>query len=136
MADAAYILILDDDADVACAARMLLRRRHGTVATLEGPVGLPALLSERMPDVVLLDFNFTPGRIDGAEGLAALDLLRAQANAPAVIALTAYADIALAVEALKRGASDFITKPWDNARLVAAVDSALARGARQAPPRR
>ena len=127
MADAAYILILDDDADVACAARMLLRRRHGTVATLEGPAGLPALLSERMPDVVLLDFNFTPGRIDGAEGLAALDLLRAQANAPAVIALTAYADIALAVEALKRGASDFITKPWDNARLVAAVDSALAR---------
>ena len=89
-----------------------------------------------MPDVVLLDFNFTPGRIDGAEGQAALDLLHAQANAPAVIALTAYADIALAVEALKRGASDFITKPWDNARLVAAVDSALARRARQAPPRR
>jgi DNA-binding NtrC family response regulator len=127
MADAAYILILDDDADVACAAQMLLRRRHGTVATLTDPAGLPALLAERMPDVVLLDFNFTPGRIDGAEGLATLDLLRAQANAPAVIALTAYADIPLAVEALKRGASDFITKPWDNARLVAAVDSALAR---------
>ena len=127
MADAAYILILDDDADVACAAQMLLRRRHGTVATLLDPAGLPALLSARMPDVVLLDFNFTPGRIDGAEGLATLDLLRAQANAPAVIALTAYADIPLAVEALKRGASDFITKPWDNARLVAAVESALAR---------
>ncbi len=127
MADAAYILILDDDADVACAAQMLLRRRHGTVATLDGPAGLPALLAARMPDVVLLDFNFTPGRIDGAEGLATLDLLRAQANAPAVIALTAYADIPLAVEALKRGASDFITKPWDNARLVAAVDNALAR---------
>ncbi len=127
MADAAYILILDDDADVACAAQMLLRRRHGTVATLDGPAGLPALLAARMPDVVLLDLNFTPGRIDGAEGLATLDLLRAQANAPAVIALTAYADIPLAVEALKRGAGDFITKPWDNARLVAAVDGALAR---------
>ncbi|WP_426207721.1 sigma-54-dependent transcriptional regulator [Massilia sp. TWP1-3-3] len=127
MADAAYILILDDDADVACAAQMLLRRRHGTVATLDGPAGLPALLAARMPDVVLLDLNFTPGRIDGAEGLATLDLLRAQANAPAVIALTAYADIPLAVIALQRGASDFITKPWDNARLAAAVDSALAR---------
>ncbi len=127
MADAAYILILDDDADVACAAQMLLRRRHGTVATRDGPAGLPALLAARMPDVVLLDLNFTPGRIDGGEGLATLDLLRAQANPPAVIALTAYADIALAVEALKRGASDFITKPWDNARLVAAVDHALAR---------
>jgi DNA-binding NtrC family response regulator len=132
MADA-YILILDDDADVACAAQMLLRRRHGTVATLLDPAGLPALLAKRMPDVVLLDFNFTPGRIDGAEGLATLDLLRAQANAPAVIALTAYADIPLAVEALKRGASDFITKPWDNARLVAAVDSALARRSAAAP---
>ena len=132
MADA-YILILDDDADVACAAQMLLRRRHGTVATLLDPAGLPALLAQRMPDVVLLDFNFTPGRIDGAEGLATLDLLRAQANAPAVIALTAYADIPLAVEALKRGASDFITKPWDNARLVAAVESALARRSAAAP---
>jgi DNA-binding NtrC family response regulator len=127
MADAAYILILDDDADVACAAQMLLRRRHGTVATLNDPAGLAALLAARVPDVVLLDFNFTPGRIDGAEGLATLDLLRAQACPPAVIALTAYADVPLAVEALKRGASDFITKPWDNARLVAAVDAALAR---------
>ena len=133
MADAAYILILDDDADVACAAQMLLRRRHGTVATLTDPAGLPALLATRMPDVVLLDFNFTPGRVDGAEGLATLDLLRAQANAPAVIALTAYADIPLAVEALKRGASDFITKPWDNARLVAAVESALARRSAATP---
>ena len=130
MADAAYILIVDDDADVACAAQMLLRRRHGTVASLLDPAGLPALLAQRVPDVVLLDFNFTPGRIDGAEGLAVLDLLRAQAVPPAVIALTAYADVPLAVEALKRGASDFITKPWDNARLAAAVDSALAqRGA-------
>ncbi|MES2018793.1 MAG: sigma-54 dependent transcriptional regulator [Pseudomonadota bacterium] len=133
MADDAYILILDDDADVACAAQMLLRRRHGTVATLQDPAGLPALLAARVPDVVLLDFNFTPGRIDGAEGLATLDLLRAQAHPPAVIALTAYADVPLAVEALKRGASDFITKPWDNARLVAAVDSALARRSKALP---
>lgn len=100
MADhAASILIIDDDADVACAAQ------------------------------VLLDLNFTPGRIDGHEGLAVLGRLRALPNPPAVIALTAYADVPLAVEALKRGASDFITKPWDNARLAAAVASALARRA-------
>ncbi|MES2901443.1 MAG: sigma-54 dependent transcriptional regulator [Pseudomonadota bacterium] len=127
MADSAYILILDDDADVATAAQMLLRRRHGRVATLTDPALMRAALAAQVPDVVLLDFNFTPGRIDGAEGLAMLDLLRAQAVPPAVIALTAYADVPLAVEALKRGASDFITKPWDNARLVAAVDNALAR---------
>jgi DNA-binding NtrC family response regulator len=135
----AYVLILDDDADVATAAQLLLRRRYGQVATLCDPAGLPALLAQRVPDVVLLDLNFTPGCIDGAEGLALLDLLRAQARPPAVIAMTAYADVPLAVEALKRGAGDFITKPWDNARLVAAVDQALARraalqGSRSASP--
>lgn len=130
MADNAdHILILDDDADVAFAARMLLRRRHGQVGTLCDPSQLPGLLARGTPDVVLLDLNFTPGLIDGAEGLALLDLLRAQACPPSVIALTAYADVPLAVEALKRGASDFITKPWDNARLLAAVDAALARRA-------
>jgi DNA-binding NtrC family response regulator len=132
-ASTASILILDDDEDVACAAQMLLRRRHGRVATLGDPGGLDAQLAQALPDVVLLDLNFTPGRIDGAEGLAVLDRLRALARPPSVIALTAYADIPLAVEALKRGASDFITKPWDNARLVAAVDGALARRAASSP---
>jgi DNA-binding NtrC family response regulator len=135
MADpAAHILILDDDADVAYAALLLLRRRYGSVSTLDHPAGLGALLAERVPDVVLLDFNFTPGRIDGAEGLAVLDRLRALPRPPAVVALTAYADVPLAVEALKRGAGDFITKPWDNARLVAAIDSALARRAAASSP--
>ena len=125
----AHILILDDDADVATAAQLLLRRRYGQVVTLCDPASLPSLLARGVPDVVLLDLNFTPGCIDGAEGLALLDVLRAQARPPAVIAMTAYADVPLAVEALKRGAGDFITKPWDNARLVAAVDQALARRA-------
>jgi len=132
MAATAHILILDDDVDVAYAAQMLLRRRHGRVTTLDDPARLPALLDAGIPDVVLLDLNFTPGRIDGAEGLAVLDRLRALAHPPAVIALTAYADVPLAVEALKRGAGDFITKPWDNARLIAAVDAALARRAARA----
>ena len=129
----ARILILDDDADVAFAARMLLRRRHGEVTVLHDPARLPAALAAGGFDVVLLDLNFTAGRTDGAEGLAVLDRLRAQPQPPAVIALTAYADVPLAVEALKRGAGDFITKPWDNARLLAAVDGALARR-REAPP--
>ena len=134
MADTtAHILILDDDTDVACAAQMLLRRRYGTVATLNDPAQLAACLARGVPDVVLLDFNFTPGRIDGAEGLALLDKLRE--HRCAVIALTAYADVPLAVEALKRGACDFITKPWDNARLVTAVDAALARRAAESPAR-
>ncbi len=122
-----YILILEDDADVACAAELLLRRRYDKLALLNHPSGLDQVLASQVPDVVLLDFNFSPGRIDGFEGLAVLDRLRQLAHPPAIIAMTAYADVPLAVEALKRGASDFITKPWDNARLVAAIDQALAQ---------
>lgn len=129
-----HILILDDDPDVAYAAQLLLRRGDRNVETLADPGLLAAYLQRRVPDVVLLDFNFTRGRTDGAEGLKVLDQLRALACPPAVIALTAYAAVALAVEAMKRGACDFITKPWDNARVLAAVDGALARRAAHQGP--
>lgn len=129
----ARILILDDDADVAYAARLLLRRCAGQVDTLADPKQLTRRLQQGAPDVVLLDFNFTPGRTDGAEGLDVLNQLQALHRPPAVIAMTAYADVPLAVEAMKRGACDFITKPWDNARLLAAVEGALARR-RAVPP--
>jgi DNA-binding NtrC family response regulator len=126
---AAHILVLDDDADVAYAASLLLRRHVARVDALAHPAELPRYLQGRTPDVVLLDFNFAPGQTDGAAGLAALRQLQALPQPPAVIALTAYADVALAVEAMKAGACDFLTKPWDNARLVAAVDQACARRA-------
>jgi DNA-binding NtrC family response regulator len=123
----AQILILDDDADVAYAAQLLLRGGARQVKTLADPGQLARCLHDGAPDVVLLDFNFTPGHTNGAEGLHVLERLRALPRPPAIIAMTAYADVPLAVEAMKRGACDFITKPWDNARLVAAVDSALVR---------
>ena len=124
---AAHILILDDDHDVAYAAQLLLRRRAARVDTLHDPAQLARYLQDGLPDVVLLDFNFAPGHTDGAAGLAVLNQLQALATPPAVIALTAYAGVPLAVEAMKRGACDFLTKPWDNAQLAAAVDAALAR---------
>lgn len=123
----ATVLVLDDDADIACAAQLLLRRRFANVIALSDPDQLGATLAAHAVDVVLLDLNFTPGRIDGREGLAILDTLSALPKPPAVIAMTAYADVPLAVQALKRGAGDFVTKPWDNAHLIAAVDGALAR---------
>jgi DNA-binding NtrC family response regulator len=124
---AAHILILDDDPDVAYAAALLLRRRVARVDNLPDPSGLPRYLERGVPDVVLLDFNFAPGQTNGAAGLAALRTLAALPRPPAVIALTAYADVALAVEAMKAGACDFLTKPWDNARLLATVEQACAR---------
>jgi DNA-binding NtrC family response regulator len=130
----AHILILEDDADVAYAAQLLLRRTGARIATLAHPDGLPEVLKDGVPNVVLLDLNFTAGRIDGNEGMQALARLRALPKPPAVIVMTAYADVALAVEAMKRGAADFVTKPWDNARLAAAVEAVLPQRADAAAP--
>ncbi|MFG6485625.1 sigma-54-dependent transcriptional regulator [Roseateles sp. BYS78W] len=122
------ILILDDDPDVALAARLALRRL-GAVAVRNDPGQLIAALDEIAPDVLLLDMNFMPGASDGAAGLALLREVVARRDAPAVVVMTAYAEVELAVQALKGGAVDFITKPWPNERLVACVQAALARRA-------
>jgi DNA-binding NtrC family response regulator len=122
------ILILDDDPDVALAARLALRKL-APVAVRHAPAELMPALDEMAPDVLLLDMNFTPGASDGAAGLALLREVVARRDAPAVIVMTAYAEVELAVQALKAGAVDFITKPWANERLVACVQAALARRA-------
>ncbi|MBV1774554.1 sigma-54 dependent transcriptional regulator [Burkholderiaceae bacterium DAT-1] len=121
-----HILILDDDEDVAIAARLLLRRRFARISWLSDPSQLEHTLQQGMPDVVLLDFNFTVGRTDGTEGIDTLTRLVSKPLAPAVIAMTAYADVPLAVRALKLGATDFVTKPWDNQRLISTIEAALA----------
>lgn len=77
--------------------------------------------------LLLLDLNFGPGRSDGSQGLRLLDEVQARPNSPPVVVLTAYGNIDLAVRALKRGAFDFIVKPWDNVRLVATCQEALRR---------
>jgi two-component system response regulator RegA len=135
------ILLLDDDPDVGVAAQLLLQRRVAPVICLRRPAELAAALRRLRPDLLLLDLNFGPGRTDGAQGLRLLEEVRAESQPPVVVVLTAYADIDLAVLALKSGAFDFITKPWDNARLVATCREALqsaqpAKGndAQVAPP--
>lgn len=120
------ILVLDDDADIGIAARLLLQRRCGPVLTLQQPAQLLAALRSQAIDLLLLDMNFLPGRSDGAQGLALLQQVLTLPESPRVIVMTAYAEVELAVQALKLGAFDFITKPWDNARLLATVQTALA----------
>jgi DNA-binding NtrC family response regulator len=125
------VLILDDDADVGTAARLLLQRSVGPTRVLRQPGELvPALVAAR-PSVLLLDMNFAPGRTDGEQGLAILQETMARTDAPAVVVMTAYAEVEVAVRALKLGAFDFVTKPWNNARLVATVQAAAA--SRRAP---
>lgn len=121
------ILLLDDDPDVGLAAQLLLQRRVAPVTCLRRPAELLGALDKLSPSLLLLDLNFGPGRSDGAQGLQLLADVLSRAKPPAVVVMTAYADIDLAVRALKRGAFDFITKPWDNMRLVATCREAIDR---------
>jgi DNA-binding NtrC family response regulator len=127
------VLILDDDPDVGTAARLLLQRRVGDVRVLQRPSELAAALDALSPSVLLLDLNFAPGQSDGEQGLALLRQTVARVDAPAVVAITAYAEVDLAVQALKLGAFDFVTKPWNNARLVAIVQAAASSRRPAAP---
>ncbi|MBI1835366.1 MAG: response regulator, partial [Burkholderiales bacterium] len=125
MSRAAKLLIIDDDLDVVTAARLLLQGFFTELRVAHTPGDAYELLKHYQPDCVLLDFNFSKGSTDGAEGLTLLKCLHDQYPRCKVIAMTAYADVPLAVAALKLGAADFITKPWDNARLIATVNSIL-----------
>jgi DNA-binding NtrC family response regulator len=119
------VVWLDDDLDVQFAARLALAPLQAQVLTAGHPRELPALLAAHAVDVVVLDLNFSRGATDGAEGLACLsELLRADASLPVVVA-SAYGDVDRAVEAMRRGAVDFITKPWTEQRLLATLRSAL-----------
>jgi len=123
--ESARILVADDNEDILHAARLLLKRHFSSVETLSDPSRLPDLAEGAAFDILLLDMNFAPGADDGAEGLAWLSrILKADPQAT-VIPLTGHSDLDLAVEAMKRGAADFITKPWENERLLATLRSAL-----------
>jgi DNA-binding NtrC family response regulator len=119
-------LIVDDDVDVALAARLLLRPLFREVVVAHDPAALPALLATHDPDVVLLDMNFSRGQSSGAEGFKALEVIRGIDAGAVVVVITAHGGVNIAVEAMKRGATDFVVKPWDNERLVATVTTAAA----------
>ena len=118
------ILVVDDDAGVLTAARLLLKRHFAVVQTATDPEQLPQLLRSGF-DVVLLDMNFALGANSGAEGFEWLDWILEIDPGPVVILMTAYGDVATAVQAIKAGATDFVLKPWQNEKLVATVGAAL-----------
>lgn len=124
MSGRAAILVVEDDPDVLRAARIALAPDAEHVQTISSVDGLDGILASGSFDVVLLDMNFVSGERSGDAGLNALALIQAFDPCLAVVLMTAYGGIALAVEALKRGAADFILKPWRNDKLVAAVTAA------------
>jgi len=128
------ILVVDDDPDVALAARYALAELAGRVDGAISLDDLEAQLKARPYEAILLDMNFAAGDSSGRAGLDGLARARALDPAVAVVLMTAYGGVSLAVEALKRGASDFVLKPWKNERLAEALTAAmdLTRSRREA----
>ena len=119
------ILIVDDDLDVLTAVRLLLKSEAKEVVTEKNPENLRYLLSQKPFDLLLLDMNFNSSINTGNEGLFWLKKVKMLAPEMAVIMITAYGDIDLAVRSLKEGADDFVVKPWHNEKLIDTIKEAL-----------
>lgn len=120
------ILVVDDNKNVLTTLRLLLSPYFEEVVLLPSPKSLITTLKEKNPDVALLDMNFSAGKNTGNEGIFWLSEIKKINPDLPVILFTAYADIDLAVRVLKEGATDFIVKPWDNAKLIATLQSAYS----------
>ena len=125
-ANGGHILIVDDDAGVLMAARLALRPHAESVETFLSPEGLDEVLATRPVDAILLDMNFSSGQHSGKDGLDVLNRLHRVDPTLSIVLMTAYGGVALAVEALKRGAVDFVLKPWQNEKLIATMTTAAA----------
>ena len=119
------ILVVDDDDDILTAARLLLRRRFAEIVTCRRPDRIPDLLARHAFDVVLLDMNFGPGESTGQQGLEWLQRILEIDPGVVVIMITAHGSVDTAVEAMKCGATDFVTKPWQNEKVVATVSTGV-----------
>jgi len=125
MADTAKILIVDDDQDILTAARLLLRRRFGEIVTCRRPEEVPELLDDHDFDAVMLDMNFGPGESSGKQGLEWLQRILQIDPQMVVVMITAHGGVDTVVEAMKRGATDFVAKPWQNEKVVATMSTAV-----------
>lgn len=112
------ILIVDDNRNILTTVRMLLEPIFDGIITIANPNSIPAKLREEHPDVVLLDMNFSSGINSGNEGLYWLREIKSLSPKTEVILFTAYADIQLAVTGIKKGAADFIVKPFENEKMI------------------
>ena len=121
------ILVVDDNAGIRSALKILLPMRFAEVDLIASPKVLMETMRTFKPDVVLLDMNFETDINTGNEGLFWLSELKRDFPEVEVVLFTAYADIALAVEGMKRGAFDFVVKPWDNAKLLATLEEACMK---------
>ncbi len=126
------VLIADDTNDVLVALRLLLKPEGYSISTAQSVAEVLNLAKAREFDVALVDLNYTRDTTSGSEGLDLLSQLAALDSTLPVVVMTAWGNIELAVEAMRRGARDFVQKPWDNLRLLAILRNQvqLARAVR------
>ena len=129
----ASILIVDDDDDILFSARISLKKYFSSITTENNPTKINNHLTKNTIDVVLLDMNYRIGFEDGKEGLYWLKNIKEVSPETTIILMTAFGSVNLAVEAIKKGATDFILKPWTTEKLYAAVNAGveLARSKRK-----
>lgn len=120
----ATVLVIDDDEDILLSAKLFLKQQFSQVITCKSPKEINVLLSRNEIDIILLDMNYQKGVSDGREGLYWLDHILSIDKDYVVILMTAYGNVELAVQAIKKGATDFILKPWENEKLFATLSSA------------
>jgi two-component system, NtrC family, response regulator HydG len=123
----ASILVIDDDTDVLTAVRLLLKTEAAEVVTEKNPENIRSLLAKQNFNIILLDMNFNSSINTGNEGLFWLKKIKEFGSEAAVVMITAYGDIDLAVRSLKEGAADFVVKPWHNERLILTIKDALKK---------
>lgn len=131
-----HVLIADDDPSVAASLELTLKQGGHTSVVAGDPAEAMARLREGQVDLVLQDMNFTRATT-GEEGLALLNEIRSAYPELPVVLMTAWATVPLAVEGMKSGAADFITKPWSNAQLLQSIETVVAlRRSALSPPDR
>ena len=119
------ILIVDDDEDILTAGRLMLRRHFAEIDTCRDPANIPDKLEQNQFDAVLLDMNFGPGESSGKQGMEWLQRILAIDPEMIVVMITAHGGVETAVEAMKLGATDFVSKPWHNEKVVATLSTAV-----------
>src|SRR5579864_4481149 len=119
--DSPRALIADDQPDVTEALRLLLKREGYQTESVHSPRAVLESLSARDFDLLLMDLNYTRDTTSGTEGLDLLGRIRKLDSSLPVVVMTAWASVPLAVEAMRRGARDFVEKPWDNSQLLSTL---------------
>jgi len=130
------ILIADDQQDVLDALRLLLKGHGYNIETVNSPADLLAAVARQEFDILLIDLNYARDTTSGREGLDLLSRLREIEDAPPVVAMTGWATVGLAVEAMQYGVSDFVEKPWTNTRLLEILRKQIGLGHERREARR